>query len=156
MADSVLRREVAADGTKVLVPLEEANHLERMTVLGKGAPLVPGPVNERAFFGALQQRLEGAHGWDWSNLVVLDDEMISSIKAAPPECAFMEYEEDNLPIRWRRFDTGGTQPMSAESTGDADLPGGGFTELQNALAEMERGFLYEHQRFVWRSRFRSF
>ncbi len=134
MAESVLRRATAEGGIVTLVPLAEARQIERMTGFGKNAALVPGPVEERRFIDALRKRVGGVPGWSWSNLVVLDDGAAVAAKVAPSGCVFMTYPEDNLPIRWRKFDNGGSQTIAAESAGDPLLPGGGFDELQSALS----------------------
>ena len=48
---------------------------------------------------------------------------------------FMTYDDgDGHPIRWRLFDTGGTRSMAADSNGEPSLSGGGFDEVQGALA----------------------
>ena len=134
MADSVLRQAITEDGSKVFVPLEEASRLSRVGGFGPDASLVPGPVNKEKFIVALERRLGGKPGWDWAPLV-RDDGSDLYAKDAPTGCVFMTYDAgDGNPIRWRLFDTGGTQSMAADSNGDSSLAGGGFAEVQGALA----------------------
>ena len=132
LADSVLRRVAVKDGSAVLVPLEESAGISRVSPSGPGAALVPGPVKERRFIEALELRLHGVVAWDWNHLLVDAESGTAPTKDAPNGCVFMDYEGD--PIRWKRFDSGRTITMSADRTGDADLAGGGFTQIQNALA----------------------
>jgi hypothetical protein len=134
LADSVLRQEIAEDGSKVLVPLEEASHLSRVSGFGPNAPLVPGPVDEKKFVAALERRLDGKPGWDWAPLTSSGGSDLYA-KDAPVGCVFMTYDDgDGNPIRWRLFDTGGTRSMAADSNGEPSLSGGGFDEVQSALA----------------------
>jgi hypothetical protein len=134
MADSVLRQAIAEDGSKVLVPLEEASHLSRVGSAGRDAPLVPGPVNEEEFIAALERRLDGKPGWDWAPLVRSGGSDLYA-KDAPAGCVFMTHDAgDGRPIRWRLFDSGGTQSMAADSNGDSSLSSGGFAQVQGALA----------------------
>jgi hypothetical protein len=134
MADSVLRQAIAEDGSKVLVPLEEASHLSRVGGAGLDAPLVPGPVYEEKFIAALERRLDGKPGWDWAPLVRLSGSDLYA-KDAPAGCVFMTHDAgDGRPIRWRLFDSGGTQSMAADSNGDSSISGGGFAQVQAALA----------------------
>jgi hypothetical protein len=134
MADSVLRQEIAEDGSKVLVPLEEASHLSRVGSVDPNASLVPGPVDEKQFIAALERRLDGKPGWDWAPLTRFSGSDLY-VKDAPVGCVFMTYDDgDGNPIRWRLFDTGGTRSMAADSNGDPSFPDGGFDEVQGALA----------------------
>ncbi len=133
LADSVLLEEQAEDGVKLLAPLPEASQINRITGFSTDAALVPGPVDEKRFIAAIERRLGGKPGWDWAPLVRsggADD----GAKSAPAGCVFMTYDAgDGNPIRWKLFDTGGTQAMAADSNGDPSLPGGGFAEIQKAL-----------------------
>ena len=133
LADSVLLQQQTEDGVKLLAPLPEASQINRISGFSTDAALVPGPVDEKRFIAALERRLGGKPGWDWAPLVRsggADD----GEKSAPAGCVFMTYDSgDGNPIRWQLFDTGGTQPMAADSNGDPSLPGGGFAEIQNAL-----------------------
>mgnify|MGYP000028255635 CR=1 FL=1 len=47
LADSVLRRAAAKDGSAVLVPVPESTQIERMSGFGPNAALVPAPVREK-------------------------------------------------------------------------------------------------------------
>ncbi len=127
MAESVLRRVTTEEGAANLVPLPEASQIERVTGFGKNSALVPGPVEERRFIDALRKRLEGRPGWSWSDLVVREDDAAAAFKVAPSGCEFMTYPEDNLPIRWRKFDNGGSQTIAAESAGDPSVTGRGLS-----------------------------
>jgi len=133
LADSVLREERSEDGVKLLAPLPEAFQINRIPGFSTDAALVPGPVDEKGFMAALERRLDGKPGWEWAPLVSSDGAIVAT-KTAPVGCVFMTHDNgDGKPIRWRLFDTGGTQSMAAESTGDPSLPGGGFSEIQGAL-----------------------
>ena len=133
LADSVLLQKQTEDGVKLLLPLPEASQINRISGFSTDAALVPGPVDEKRFIAALERRLGGKAGWDWVPLVRSGASELNE-KDAPAGCVFMTYDAgDGNPIRWKLFDTGGTQPMAADSNGDPSLPGGGFAEIQNAL-----------------------
>ncbi len=133
MADSVLRREIAEDGSKVLVPLDEAIQLSRVSQFEKAVPLVPGPVKEAVFLDAIEQSLNGKSGWDWSPLMAEVEDEFAFAKAVPGECSFMESSGRN--IRWNRWDSGGTAlRIYSTSGGDPSVSGGGFSEVSGAIS----------------------
>jgi len=134
MADSVLRREFADDGSAVLVPLDEATHLNRMkSDSGSSASLVPGAVDEKRFTDALGRSLAGEPGWNWAPLLKTFDSAGDFLKSAPGVCRFM-MAGDGQEIRWRTFDSGGSVTVYADNTGE--LAGGvsGITEVGRAVS----------------------
>ena len=131
MADSVLRQAIAEDGSKVLVPLEEAAHLNRVGGFEKSAALVPGAVDEGLFVEALERSLAGEPEWTWSLLVADFGSIEYLAKDAPGGCEFMSA---TYRIRWSKFDTGGSQAIYAEDTPDASISGGGYAQVQGAVS----------------------
>jgi len=132
MADSVLRQEIAEDGSKVLVPLEEASHLSRVGSVDPNTPLVPGPVDEKRFIAALERRLDGNPGWDWAPMMAELDSTADFLKLVPGECAFMNSGGRN--VRWSKFDFGQSQSVWAEDDGDSSLTGSGFAQVSGAVS----------------------
>ena len=132
LADSVLRREIAKDGSAVLVPLDEATQLSRVSPFEKAAPLVPGPVDEDLFLEAVERSLQGNIAWEWpQGMVKLEDSFVAS-KSVPSECSFMNSSGTN--IRWKTFDSGGRVDIRATSGGDPSMSGGGFSEVGGAVS----------------------
>lgn len=134
MADSVLRREIADDGSAVLVPLDEATHLNRMkSDFESSATLVPGAVDEKRFTDAIDRSLAGEPGWNWAPLLKTFDSAGDFLKSAPGVCSFMK-ASDGQELRWRTFDTGGSVRVYADDTGE--LAGGvsGITEVGGAVS----------------------
>ena len=131
LADSVLRREIAKDGSTVLVMLDEATQLNRVSQFEKAEPLVPGPVDEALFLDAIERSLGGTIGWDWSPLMVKLEDFSAVAKSVPSECSFMNSSGNN--IRWKTFDTGGQVTISATAAGDPSIAGGGFSEVSGAI-----------------------
>ncbi len=132
LADSVLRRETARDGSTILVALEEASELSRVSKLGGAAPLIPGPVKETVFLEAIRQSLGGKSGWDWSSMIADYQDVSAFAKAEPGECAYMK--NSGRSIRWNRWDSGGSAlVISATSGGDPSISGGGFGEVSGAI-----------------------
>jgi hypothetical protein len=132
LADSVLRRETAEDGSTILVALEEASQLTRISKFGGAAALIPGPVKEAAFLEAIDQSLDGESGWDWSSMMAEYQDVSALAKAEPGECAFMLNSGRN--IRWKTFDTGGQVSISATAGGDPSIAGDGFSEVSGAIS----------------------
>jgi hypothetical protein len=132
LADSVLRREISKDGSTVLVPLEEATQLSRVSPFEKAAPLVPGPVDEALFLEAIERSLEGNVAWEWSTPMVKLEDVSIVAKSVPTECSFMNSSGRN--IRWSTFDSGGRVNISSTSGGDPSMPGGGFSEVAGAIS----------------------
>ncbi|MCG6948391.1 MAG: matrixin family metalloprotease [Acidobacteria bacterium] len=134
MADSVLRRETTDDGGRVLVRLDEASHLNRAGGFGKAA-LVPGPVMEDQFVEGLTRSLTGETEWKWDPMLREDLASQFPAKAIPAGCAFMEDNDGTRSVRWNRWDFGGSPlTIRAEDSGDFSVPGGGFTEVSNAIS----------------------
>ena len=132
LADSVLRREIAKDGSAVLVPLDEATQLSRVSPFEKAAPLVPGPVDEDLFLEAVERSLQGNIAWEWpQGMVKLEDSFVAS-KSVPSDCGFMNSSGTN--IRWKTFDSGGRVDIRATSGGDPSMSGGGFSEVGGAVS----------------------
>ena len=133
LADSVLRRETAKDGSTILVALEEASELSRVSKFGGAAPLIPGPVKEAVFLEAIRQSLGGKSSWDWSSMMADYQDVSGFAKAEPNECAYME--NSGKSIRWNRWDSGGSAlVISATSGGDPSISGGGFGEVSGAIS----------------------
>ena len=132
LADSVLRREIAKDGSTVLVPLEEATQLSRVSPFEKAAPLVPGPVDEALFLEAIERSLDGNVAWEWSTPMVKLEDVSIVAKSVPTECSFMNSSGRN--VRWSTFDSGGRVNISATSGGDPSIAGGGFSEVGGAIS----------------------
>jgi hypothetical protein len=130
LADAVLRRERGEDGKAVLVPLEEARDLRRIGTVDRGG-LVPAPVREAPFIARLGQAVLGQRGWDWAGLMADVASTWEELKVAPTGCAFLTYED--RPIRWQRFDVGGSQAIWADSRGDPELADRGFDLVESAL-----------------------
>jgi len=130
LADSILRREHEADGTAILVPLEEARDLDRVGLQAKRG-LIPAPVDESRFVERLYRSLGGEQGWEWAPMMAASAESWSALKAAPAGCAFMTSSDTN--IRWKTFDEGGSQEIWADSTGDLSIEGGAFDLVANAV-----------------------
>ena len=131
MADSVLRREVAEDGSRVLVPLAESADLGRLGGYDKSAQLVPGAVSEENFIQAIERSLAGDSEWNWAPLMSDSFNAGEMWKAVPGGCSFMSATYN---IRWSKFDTGGSQAIYAENTPDASISGGGYTQVQGAVS----------------------
>jgi len=131
LADSILRREYEADGTAILVPLEEARGLDRVGVHGGKRGLIPAPVDEGRFVERLYRSLGGEQGWEWAPMMASSAESWQALKAAPAGCAFMIWSGTN--IRWEKFDRGERQGIWADSTGDLSLEGGAFDLVANAV-----------------------
>jgi hypothetical protein len=135
MADSVLRREIAKDGSAVLVPLEEASHLNRVAANGTSAALVPAAVAERPFIDALERKLAGETGWSWEPMIADASVGEFALKSVPGGCAFMEDTGGTRNIRWNRWDSGGSAlVIRAEDDGDSSVAGGGFSEVSSAIS----------------------
>jgi hypothetical protein len=132
MADSVLRREIAEDGSRVLVPLEEAMDLSRVSQFGKAAALVPGPVDEDLFIDAINRGLAGKMTWDWSPLMAELEDVFAPPKSVPGICNFMT--ASGRDIRWKTFDTGGRVDIYATEDGDPSISGGGFAQVSGAIS----------------------
>ena len=131
LAYSILRREREADGTAILVPLEEARELDRVGVHGKRG-LIPAPVDEGRFVESLYGSLGGEPGWDWAPMMASSAKSWSALKEAPAGCVFMSSGGTN--IRWRKFDGGEeSQGIWADSTGDLSIEGGAFDLVANAV-----------------------
>jgi hypothetical protein len=128
MADSVLRREAAKDGRVILVALDEASHLNRVSDFDKSGGLIPGPVYEDEFLLALKQSLQGKFGWVWEPLMAWDEHSPTT-KAVPGECAFMSGGGRN--IRWN---SGPTVTIRATQNGDPSISGGGFSQVSGAVS----------------------
>ena len=136
LADSVLRRETEKDGTQILVPVKEAWELDRFSAGENATGLVPAPVVEARFLERLRLSLQQgrAGGWDWAPLLAESAKMWSALKAAPADCVFLTYSDSEIPIRWKKFDDGGSQGLWADSAGDESVAGGAFNEVSNAVA----------------------
>jgi hypothetical protein len=132
MADSVMRRDVDLAGSPILMPVDESAGIGRLAVGGGSADPVLMPVYETEFLAHLRDVLATGTRWTPARVRVPLDLMPAVTKAAPPGCAFIDW--DGLNIRWRLFDTGGSLAMYAEDTADASISGGGYTEVQEALA----------------------
>ena len=132
MADSVMRRDVDLEGRPILMPVDEAAGIGRLALDGGPANPVMMPAYETAFLDHLRDVIAGVARWAPSRVRVPIDLMPPVTKAAPTGCAFIEWDGRN--IRWRLFDTGGSLAMYAEDTADASISGGGYTEVQQALA----------------------
>jgi hypothetical protein len=131
MADSVLRRTITADGSKILVPLPEVADLNRLGGYEKSAQLVPGAVVEELFVEAVERSLAGDPRWDWLSLISDAGQMEFREKSVPAGCSFMSATYN---IRWAKFDTGGSQAIYAEDTPDTSISGGGYTQVQGAVS----------------------
>ena len=132
LADSVLRREIAKDGSTVLVPLDEATQLSRVSQFEKAEALVPGPVDEALFLEAIERSLGGEIGWYWSPQMVKLEDVSAVAKSVPSQCSFMNSSGRN--IRWKTFDTGGQVSIFATVGGDPSISGGGFSEVSGAIS----------------------
>jgi hypothetical protein len=133
MADSVLRRVISENGSRVLVPLEEASQLNRVSQLDKAAPLVSAPVKEDAFLEAISQSLGGRIGWDWLPLMADFADVSAFAKSVPSECVFMSSGSTNF--RWRIFDGASPSTLTIRSEDDGDdlMAGGGHTQVSGAV-----------------------
>ncbi len=132
LADSVLRQEHEADGTSVLVPLEEARGLDRIGASQGAGALIPAPVDEARFLNRLRRSLEGEAGWSWTPLMASSASTWLELKEAPAGCVFMRSASD-VPIRWKIFEEGGSQGLWADDAGEASITGGGFDEVNDAI-----------------------
>ena len=132
LADSVLRQEREADGTSVLVPLEEARGLDRIGASHGAGALIPAPVDEARFLERLRGSLEGEAGWSWTPLMASSASTWLELKEAPAGCVFMKNASD-VPIRWKKFDDGRSQDLWADDEGEASITGGGFDEVESAI-----------------------
>jgi len=133
MADSVLRRDLDVGGGPILVPVKEAANVSRLTPDGGTAAPILEPVYEDLFLDQLRDVVSGAtRQWLQEEVAVPADRLPLTAKAAPGGCSFMDYSGD--PIRWREFELGRSVGIQADSGGDPSLAGGGFAEVQGALA----------------------
>ena len=57
----------------------------RFAVRSPGASLIPGPVDARAFIEALERRVAGKRGWDWTGLPVAAGDPGPGLKSVPPD-----------------------------------------------------------------------
>lgn len=122
LADSVLQRAKASDGSTVLVAVPESMHIERLAGFGPKRALIPMPVDEDLFLEALERRIDGKTGWSWDEVVDPAGPWSDSLKVAPTGCVFMTYDDgDGNAIRWRRFDSGGSLTMNAETGTPSDV-----------------------------------
>ncbi len=114
LADSVLQRSAADNGTAILEPVPEAMQLERVQGFGPATALVPAAVEEKRFLDALEESLAGRPGWEWGRVLASSWNESESVKSAPSGCSFMTWDDGNG-IRWKTFDSGGSLTMRAES-----------------------------------------
>jgi hypothetical protein len=135
MAASVLRRELDKQGRWILVPLEEAAHLNRMgPKLEKSEPLSV-PVFEAIFLERLAGVVERGEIWTSDGVAVPLEDLPSNLrpllKYDRSSCVFME--NGGFPIRWRKFDQGRSQGIWADSDGEAWPGVDGFSQVDNAI-----------------------
>jgi hypothetical protein len=132
MADSVMRRDVDLEGRRILMPVKESAGIGRLALDGRPADPVLMPTYEKEFLAHLREVLTGGADWAPAKVRVPLDLLPAATKAIPPGCAYIDWDGHN--IRWRVFDTGGSLAMYAEDTADTSISGGGYTEVQEALA----------------------
>lgn len=132
MADSVMRRDVDLEGRPILMPVKESAGIGRLSLDGGPADLVLMPAYETEFLAHLREVLTGGADWAPAKVRVPLDLLPAVTKAVPAGCAYIDWDGRN--IRWRVFDTGGSLAMYAEDTADESISGGGYTEVEEALA----------------------
>jgi len=133
LADSVLRQKREADGTPILVPMEEARRLNRMGNTTRASGLIPAPVVEARFLDRLHRSLAGESGWEWKPLMAPFASTWLELKEAPAGCVFLDGPQGFSP-RWKRFDLGGgTLSLWADDKGEASIEGGGFAQVEGAV-----------------------
>lgn len=132
LADGVLRRKREADGTPILVPMEEARRLNRIGTTAGASGLIPAPVVEARFLDRLRRSLAGEAGWEWKPLMAPFASTWLELKEAPAGCVFPDGPQ-GYAARWKKFDLGSSQSLWADDKGEASIEGGGFAQVEGAV-----------------------
>jgi PKD repeat protein len=135
----LMRRVETEPFGNVLVPVDEAQHLSAMARPDGEAPERSAPFVEAPLLEHLRAVIRDGAEWNGSAFAVPEwllpgKEEVAAL-AVPSGCAFLSGSGGNL--RRQTFDTGGSASMSAATPGDSSLAGGGFSEVQGALAAWE-------------------
>lgn|GEM_PF-2787004 len=135
----LMRRVETESFGNVLVPVDEAAHLSAMARPDGEVPERPAPFVEEPLLAHLRSVIRDGAEWNVGAFAVPGwllpgSEEVAAL-AVPSGCAFLSGSGGNL--RRRTFDTGGSVSMSAATPGDSSLAGGGFSQVQGALASWE-------------------
>jgi hypothetical protein len=135
MAYGLLRRVTGRDGSPLLAPLPEEAGIQPFL---REDGILPEPIEtyrETALLAHLRAVARGTEAWNSRKVRARSEQVPMEVfaQAIPAGCAFMSGGGYNL--RWQRFDSGLTVTMSADSTGDSSISGGGFTQVQGALSD---------------------
>jgi len=138
MADSVLRRSKDHDGVSIMVPVEESAGLSRITKSGGHGGTFFKPVYEMEFLEELRAVINSKAVWSYEGVEVTS--LLSVATKDDTGCAWTSYKATTGPrtgqthnMRWF------TQPstMNWSNIPDADLPGGGGSQVIAAVSNWE-------------------
>jgi hypothetical protein len=136
MAYGLLRRVHGRDGSSLLAPLPDQADIQPFVREDGILPEAIETYRETSLLPHLRAVAIGRDAWDSRRVLARSEQIPMEVFGqAPPTdvtCAFMSGGGYNL--RWQRFDSGQTVTMSADSTGDSSISGGGFTQVQGALS----------------------
>ncbi len=140
MAYGLLHETGGRDGSRLLVPLEEAAGMEALT-RPDGAAVEPILASRKdELLDHLALVLAGEDPWDPRAAQEAVDYLLPDVSggllpgggaAVPSGC--VHFHQDAKSFRWQAFDSGGSATMFADSKGDPSLPGGGFAEVEEAM-----------------------
>jgi PKD repeat protein len=131
----VLQRTSGRSGRALLVPLGEQAGLDAIARPDGIVPELPAPYRETELLAHLRGVLRGTTGWSARDVLAPLEEIPMVAQAPPSGCTYLS----PYPIRWP-FNTSsspGTVRFKAEATGDLSRGGGGFTEVQGAIADWD-------------------
>lgn len=135
LAYGLLRQRDGANGQALLAPLPELGGLEPFPRPDGRLPEPVGTYREGALLDHLRDVARGQAGWNPRLVLAAPAEIKASALAAPPAgCNYMN-DGSGHSVRWRTFDSGGSVGLAAQAGGDSSLTGGGFAEVQQALAD---------------------
>jgi len=127
----VLEAVRGRNGAALLRPLDEAGRIATYPRQDGSAAEAPGTYYVDGLVGHLEAVADGREAWTPARVLAAEADLPLDAQATSPPsgCDFMA----SPPARWTAFDSGGSIGMVADSTGDASLAGGGFSQVQSAL-----------------------
>lgn len=136
LAYGILVRSGESGGPRILEALNEAGEIALFQRPDGAVAELPGRYLENELLAHASNVAAAKSEWDSRRALVprsFSQESTPKIATPPASCAFLTAGDTNR-IRWFTFDSGGTISMTAQNTGDSSISGGGFSELQSALA----------------------
>ena len=130
-----LLEEVAGEkGMKLLAPIPESRELGVLPAQGAAGSAAPGIYRRELLLQHVRAVVAGAATWNEKVALASPSEIASAAlpQAIPGVCTIMNAGYG--PSRWSTFDGGGSVTMSAQSPGDPSISGGGFSQVQAAVA----------------------